>query len=95
MGKASSSTNPEKQLRLKVDDKGRITLPKGIQEQLGIEPDDEIPATLVGSILTINPKPSAKLETATSGRREWKDTTPTDAGDALFRQTDGTTERDD
>ena len=95
MGETTSRSNSEKQLKLKVDDRGRVTLPKEIRERLGIEPSDEIPATLVGSVLEVNPKPSTKLEPATAGRSEWEDTTPTDAGEALFGQIDGTTERDD
>lgn len=79
------------EITLKVDDRGRVTLPKEIREQLGIEPNDRIPATLVGSVLEVNPKPSSKLETATAGREDWTNTTPTDAGEALF----GPMERDE
>jgi len=61
-----------------------VTLPKEIRERLGIESNDEIPATLVGSVLELNPTPSAKLETATAGRDDWTETTPTDAGETLF-----------
>jgi len=71
-------------LTLRVDDRGRVTLPKEVRDRLGIESNDEIPATLTGSVLEVNPKPSTKLKTATAGRDEWVDTTPTDAGDALF-----------
>lgn len=74
----------DQQLTLRVDDRGRVTLPKEIRERLGIESNDEIPATLVGSVLELNPTPSAKLETATAGRDDWTATTPTDAGETLF-----------
>lgn len=84
MGKTSFETNRGEELTLKVDDRGRVTLPKEIRERLGIESNDEIPATLVGSVLEVNPKPSSKLETATAGRDDWENTTPTDAGEALF-----------
>ena len=67
-------------LTLTVDDRGRVALPKEVRDQLGIESNDEIPATLVGSVLEVNPKPSSKLETATVGRENWESTTPTDAG---------------
>ena len=73
-----------KELTLTVDDRGRVTLPKDVREQLGIESNDELPATLVGSVLEVNPKPSSKLELATAGRDDWTHTTPTDAGEALF-----------
>jgi len=69
---------------LTVDDRGRVTLPKEIRDRLGIEPDDTIPARLVGSVLEMDPEPSAKLKTATAGREDWENTTPTDAGESLF-----------
>jgi len=61
-----------------------VTLPKEIREQLGIESNDEIPATLVCSMLEVNPNYSSKLETATAGRDSWERSTPTDAGEGLF-----------
>lgn len=84
MGKTSSEANNGVELTLTVDDRGRVTLPKEVRDRLGIESNDEIPATLVGSVLEINPKPSSKLETATAGRTNWENTTPTDAGETLF-----------
>jgi AbrB family looped-hinge helix DNA binding protein len=84
MGDASFEANNTEELTLTVDDRGRVTLPKEVRDRLGIESNDEIPATLVGSVLEFNPKPSSKLETATAGRDSWEDTTPTDAGDTLF-----------
>lgn len=84
MGKASAERNQGEELTLRVDDRGRVTLPKRIREQLGIKSNDEIPAFLVGSVLELNPKPSSKLELATAGRDEWENTTPTDAGESLF-----------
>jgi len=69
---------------LRVDDRGRITIPKAVRERLGIEPNDRLPAQLHGSVLEIDPTPSARLETATAGRDDWADSTPTDAGEALF-----------
>ena len=84
MGENSFGADTGEELTLRVDDRGRVTLPKKVRERLGIESNDEIPATLVGSVLEVNPNPSAKLETATVGRDEWKNTTPTDAGEALF-----------
>ena len=84
MGKPSSEANNGVELTLTVDDRGRVTLPKEVRDRLGIESNDEIPATLVGSVLEVNPKPSSKLETATAGRTNWENTTPTDAGETLF-----------
>ncbi|WP_254532131.1 AbrB/MazE/SpoVT family DNA-binding domain-containing protein [Natrinema gelatinilyticum] len=84
MGRTSFEANHGEELTLTVDDRGRVTLPKEVRDRLGIESNDEIPATLVGSVLEINPKPSSKLETATAGRDDWENTTPTDAGETLF-----------
>lgn len=84
MGDASFEADRGEKLTLRVDDRGRVTLPKAVRERLGIEPNDEIPATLIGSVLEVNPKPSETLQPATAGREDWSDTTPTDAGDALF-----------
>ena len=84
MGKASVDANHGEELTLTVDDRGRVTLPKKVRDRLGIESNDEIPATLVGSVLEVNPQPSSKLKTATAGRSSWEDTTPTDAGETLF-----------
>ena len=84
MGNTSFETQDGKELTLTVDDRGRVTLPKEVRERLGIESNDEIPATLVGSVLELNPNPSSKLKTATAGRTNWENTTPTDAGETLF-----------
>lgn len=87
MGTSSDGDRGE-ELTLTVDDRGRVTLPKEIRERLGIESNDEIPATLVGSVLEVNPKPSSKLEPATADREDWTDSTPTDAGESLFGSMD-------
>lgn len=87
MGTSSDDDRGE-ELTLKVDDRGRVTLPKEIRDRLGIESNDEIPATLVGSVLEVNPKPSSKLEPATAQREDWADSTPTDAGESLFGSMD-------
>ena len=87
MGTSSDGDRGE-EITLTVDDRGRVTLPKEIRERLGIESNDEIPATLVGSVLEVNPKPSSKLEPATADREDWTDSTPTDAGKSLFGSMD-------
>jgi len=84
MGKSSYEATNGEELTLTVDDRGRVTLPKEVRDRLGIESNDEIPATLFGSVLELDPKPSSKLETATAGRENWENTTPTDAGETLF-----------
>lgn len=72
------------QFTLHVDDRGRVTIPKEIRDRLGIELNSEVPATLSGSVLTVDPAPSQRLETATAGRDDWTGSTPTDAGKSLF-----------
>jgi len=84
MRKPSYKASNREELTLTVDDRGRVTLPKEVRDRLGIKSNDEIPATLVGSVLEVNPKPSSKLETATADRDTWENTTPTDAGETLF-----------
>ena len=84
MGTPSSGANQTETFTLAVDNRGRVTLPKRVRKQLGIEPDDETPASLVGSVLKLNPQPSSNLETVTAGRDDWEDTTPMDAGETLF-----------
>lgn len=84
MGETSADGSHREELTLTVDDRGRVTLPKEVRDRLGIESNDELSATLVGSVLEVNPKPSSKLEPATAGRENWENTTPTDAGDTLF-----------
>jgi len=84
MGNQSYRTSIGEEITLTVDDRGRVTLPKPVRDQLGIKPNETIPATLVGSVLEINPKPSSKLETATADRDSWENTTPTDAEETFF-----------
>lgn len=83
MGQTPSDGSDKEELTLTVDDRGRIMLPKAVRDRFWIEPTEELPATLVDSVLEINLKPSSKLEPATAGRENWENTTPTDAGDTL------------
>jgi AbrB family looped-hinge helix DNA binding protein len=71
-------------LSLRVDDRGRVTVPKRIRDELGIEGDCHVSAYVAGSQLIIDPKPSTSLGSATSDRDDWEGSTPTDAGEALF-----------
>ena len=82
MEKSSAEANHGEELTLTVDDRGRIPLSREVQEQLGISPNDEIPATLVGSVLQLNPRSSSKRDTATAGGEKWENTAP-DAGDSF------------
>ena len=84
MGNPRSVASNGKELMLTVDDQGRIALSKEVRDQLGIEPNDRIPANLVGSVLKINPIPSSKLEIATADRESWDNTTPADAAETIF-----------
>jgi bifunctional DNA-binding transcriptional regulator/antitoxin component of YhaV-PrlF toxin-antitoxin module len=84
MGTDSGEVASGKRMTLHVDDRGRVTLPKEVRDQLGIESNQEIPAWLRGSVLEVNPQPTADLQTATAGRDSWADTTPADAGESLF-----------
>lgn len=88
MDDSSFESNHEEELTLEVDESGRLLLPERIRERLGIELNDEVPATLVESVLEIDPRPSSKLETATAGQDDWENTTSTDAGGALFGSVD-------
>jgi len=76
--------DPGEPIVLHVDDRGRVTIPKEVRDRLGIEPDSDVPASIRGSVLTVNPRPSASLELATAERDDWTDSTPTDAGESLF-----------
>jgi AbrB family looped-hinge helix DNA binding protein len=58
------------ELTLKVDDRGRVTLPKEVREQSGSEPNDEIPATLIGSVLKVTPQPNSRCGFYLLGRRK-------------------------
>jgi AbrB family looped-hinge helix DNA binding protein len=85
-------TNPPGQadgedIQLTIDDRGRVTLPKELRDRLGIEPNQQIPARVVGSVLQITPKPSSELEPAKGQRRDWEGSTPVDA-EALFGSID-------
>lgn len=88
MGEKTVRGDPDdagrERLVLHVDDRGRITIPEPVRESLGIEPDSEITAVRSGTVLTIETSPSSNLRTATAGREDWTNTTPTDAGESLF-----------
>ena len=84
MGRYSTEATNAEKFTLKVDDRGRVLLAKQIRDRLGVDSNDEISATLIGSVLELKPQPSLKLETATADRDSWGNTIPTDAGEILF-----------
>lgn len=79
-----SETPDKEEFVLRIDDRGRITIPKSVRDRLGIESETDVPAYLEGSVLTVDPSPSTRIQTATAGRDDWRDSTPTDAGESLF-----------
>lgn len=93
MGTTDADGDRGERIVLRLDDRGRVTIPKSVRERLGIEPDDDVVAYLEGSVLTVDPRPSNKLELATANREEWTDSTPTDAGESLFGPMEETDER--
>lgn len=87
MGTVTNDSDDEggnDRVTLRVDDRGRITIPKRVRDRLGLEPNESVSARLTGSVLEIDPRPSSRLETATADRDDWTGSTPTDAGEALF-----------
>lgn len=72
------------ELRLRVDDEGRLAIPEAIRERLGIESDSEVQARVDDDVLSVGPRPSSRIRTASVDRDDWSDSTPTDAGEALF-----------
>lgn len=86
MGAQDTEDDPAdgEEVILRVDDRGRVTIPKRVRDRLGIEPGSDIPAHLEGSVLTVDPEPSSRIRTATASRENWENSTPTDAGESLF-----------
>lgn len=93
MGTSDTGREQGERIVLRLDDRGRVTIPKSVRDQLGIEPDDDVVAYLEGSVLTVDPRPSEKLELATAERADWAGSTPTDAGESLFGPMERTDER--
>lgn len=89
----SGDDGGEEELKLRVDGRGRVTIPKAVRERLGIEPDSEVPARLTGSVLTVDPRPSSRIQKASVDRDDWEGSTPMDAGQSLFGDFDGASER--
>lgn len=82
--KSDTMGTDHRDMTLTVDDRGRVTLPKEVREQLGIEANDQLTATLEGGVLEVVAKPSRELVTASAKRDDWRGSTPTDAGESLF-----------
>lgn len=84
INRGDSDDAGRERLVLRVDDRGRIAIPKSVRDSVGIEPNSKITAFRSGTVLMIDTSPSSNLQTATSGREDWTNTTPTDAGESLF-----------
>lgn len=80
----TDETDGRESLVLRIDDRGRVTVPKAVRERFGIEPNSDVPESVLGSVLTIDPNPSENLQTSTADRTDWANSTPTDAGESLF-----------
>ncbi|MDZ7688131.1 MAG: AbrB/MazE/SpoVT family DNA-binding domain-containing protein [Halobacteriales archaeon] len=39
----------------KIDDKGRVTIPKGVRESLGLEPGEEVRLSVEGGSVVVRP----------------------------------------
>jgi len=68
---------------VKIDDRGRITIPKPVRERLGIVPGDEFEIETEGSRIVLNTEHIGGLKTASSRNEDWGDHT-LDAGETLF-----------
>ena len=71
------------EVTLKVDEEGRVTLPKEIRDQLDIGSHNEISARMIGSVLEVNHESKSELQAATSND-ELENATPSEAGYSLF-----------
>lgn len=83
MADKSADGESETEVTLKVDEKGRVTLPKEIRDQLDLGSHDEISARMIGSVLEVNHESKSELQAATSND-ELNDATPSEAGYSLF-----------
>ncbi|CAN5541556.1 hypothetical protein BH10ACT2_BH10ACT2_15180 [soil metagenome] len=43
-------------MRVSIDRVGRIVIPKGLRVQLGLQPDDELDATIDGHAIRLEPR---------------------------------------
>ena len=73
----------EAHAEVEVDDRGRITVPKGIRESLGILSGDELELEIEDNDIVIHTDHEG-LVTSVADKEEWGEESFTDAGQALF-----------
>lgn len=71
---------------VEVDDRGRITIPAGLRDQLGIRPGDELAIESKDGRLIVHPE-QTELVTVTSGKTDWGEEAFPDSGEATFGDT--------
>ncbi len=76
-------TKSKKRVVIKIDKRGRITIPKDIRERLGMLAGDEVELELEESKIVIEPEHEG-LMTATADKKDWKGNAFFDSGEALF-----------
>lgn len=68
--------------KTKIDDRGRITIPKWIRDALHIEPGEEVEIREEGEKIVIEPKRD-EVKKVRSGK-QWGESTFLDTGEATF-----------
>jgi AbrB family looped-hinge helix DNA binding protein len=75
-------------LTVRIDDRGRITLPKAVRERLRVLPGDELDVDVAEEEIRLRVE-RPRLTTVSSGRTEWGAEAFPDAGEAAFGRVDG------
>lgn len=71
---------------VEVDDSGRITIPSGLRDQLGIRPGDTLSIEVTNGSLVVHPE-QTDLVRVTSGKTDWGPEAFPDSGEATFGDT--------
>ena len=79
--------------RVEVDDRGRITIPKHVREELGIRPGDSLDIDIEEGEIHIQAEQTG-LVTVTSGKTDWGEEAFPDAETAMFGPRDSDREGD-